>query len=324
MKVATFNINNVNKRLDNLLAWLAKAQPDVVSLQELKAEQGAFPVKALRTLGYEAVWQGERSWNGVAILARNQVPVLTRTSLPNGSVLDSDGVLARRRRHPFDKHRASSERSRSSGGAKDLPLRHGVPRDIPRPAGKKRGLFGMTPGDFEDRNHDNQARYIEAAVQGVLITSIYLPNGNPQPGPKFNYKLAWFERLIAHAAELMASGAPVVLAGDYNVVPTPQDIYPTRSLDGNALIQPASREAFARLLAQGWTDAMRKLHPEGPLWTFWDYKFERWQKDKGMRLDHFLLSPNLSDRLVDGGVDRWVRGQENASDHAPTWIVLDL
>jgi exodeoxyribonuclease III len=267
VRIATFNINNINKRLDNLLAWLAKTEPDVVSLQELKAEQEAFPVKALRTLGYEAVWLGERSWNGVAILARNHVPVLTRNSLPGNS------------------------------------------------------------GDHRDENHpneDHQARYIEAAVQGVLITSIYLPNGNPQPGPKFNYKLAWFERLIAHAAELMASGAPVVLAGDYNVVPTPQDIYPTRSLDNNALIQPDSRQAFARLLAQGWTDAMRKLHPDGPLWTFWDYKFARWQKDKGMRLDHVLLSPNLSDRLVDGGVDRWTRGQENASDHAPTWITLDL
>ncbi len=183
----------------------------------------------------------------------------------------------------------------------------------------------MTPGNSDAHNNeDHQARYIEAAVQGVLIASIYLPNGNPQPGPKFNYKLAWFERLIAHAAELIASGAPVVLAGDYNVVPTPHDIYPTRSLDGNALIQPKSRQAFARLLAQGWTDALRKLHPDGPLWTFWDYKFERWQKDKGMRLDHFLLSPNLSARLVDGGVDRWARGQENASDHAPTWIMLDL
>ena len=321
MKVATFNINNINKRLDNLLAWLAKAEPDVVSLQELKAEQGAFPVKALRNLGYEAVWQGERSWNGVAILARNYAPVLTRTSLPG----NSEGIFARGWRHPFDELRASSERSRSSGGAKDLPLRRGVPREIPRPAGKKRGLFGMTPGNSEGRNHqDHQARYIEAAVRGVLFTSIYLPNGNPQPGPKFNYKLAWFERLIAHAAELMASGAPVVLAGDYNVVPTPQDIYPTRSLDNNALIQPASRQAFARLLAQGWTDAMRKLHPDGPLWTFWDYKFERWQKDKGMRLDHLLLSPNLAARLVDGGVDRWARGQENASDHAPTWIMLDL
>ena len=262
VKVATFNINDINKRFQNLSAWLSKTQPAVVCLQELKAEQQAFPADKLRALGYEAVWRGERSWNGVAILARHHVPVLTCTSLP---------------------------------------------------------------GNPEGRQiEDHQARYIEAAVQGVLITSIYLPNGNPQPGPKFDYKLAWFERLIAHAAELIASGAPVVLAGDYNVVPTPQDIYPTRSLDNNALIQPESRQAFARLLAQGWTDAMRKLHPDGPLWTFWDYKFERWPKDKGMRLDHFLLSPNLSVRLLDGGIDRWARGQENASDHAPTWITLDL
>ena len=257
MKIATFNINDINKRLQNLLTWLAKTTPDVVCLQELKAEQAAFPAEALRKLGYEAVWQGERSWNGVAILSRNRSPVLTRSTLP---------------------------------------------------------------GNSEDR----QARYIEAAVNGVLITSIYLPNGNPQPGPKFNYKLAWFERLLTHAAELIAAGVPVVLAGDYNVVPTPQDIYPTRSLDNNALIQPESRQAFARLLGQGWTDAMRKLHPEGPLWTFWDYKRERWPKDKGMRLDHFLLSSEMSERLVDGGVDRWVRGEVNASDHAPVWIVLDL
>ena len=257
MKIATFNINNINKRLDNLTAWIARAQPDVVCLQELKAEQRAFPASALRDLGYRGVWLGERSWNGVAILARDCDPVLTRSSLP---------------------------------------------------------------GNPEDR----QARYIEAAVHGFLIASIYLPNGNPQPGPKFNYKLAWFDRLIAHAADLMATGAPVVLAGDYNVVPTPQDIYPTRSLDNNALIQPESRQAFTRLLSQGWTDAMRRLHPNGPLWTFWDYKFDRWPKDKGMRLDHFLLSPNVAERLVDGGVDRWARGQANASDHAPTWIVLDL
>jgi exodeoxyribonuclease III len=255
MRIVTFNINNINKRLDNLLAWLAKEKPDVVCLQELKSEQGQFPARALRSLGYEAVWQGERSWNGVAILARNQIPVLTRTTLP------------------------------------------GNPKD-------------------------RQARYIEAAVNGVLFTSIYLPNGNPQPGPKFDYKLAWFERLITHAAELLSAGVPVVLAGDYNVVPTPQDIYPTHSLDNNALIQPASRKAFARLLAQGWTDALRTLYPNGPLWTFWDYKFERWQKDKGMRLDHFLLSPVLASRLADGGIDRWVRGEPNASDHAPAWIVL--
>jgi len=167
-----------------------------------------------------------------------------------------------------------------------------------------------------------QARYIEAAVNGILFTSIYLPNGNPQPGPKFTYKLAWFDRLIEHAAQLLRAGVPVVLAGDYNVVPTQQDIYPTRSLDRNALIQPQSRAAFARLLDQGWTDALRKLQPQGPLWTFWDYEFGRWPADKGMRLDHLLLSPTISKSLVDGGVERSVRGEENASDHAPACIVL--
>jgi exodeoxyribonuclease-3 len=255
MKIATFNINNINKRLPNLLSWLAKAKPDVVCLQELKTDHAAFPVAALSKLGYEAVWQGQRSWNGVAILSRKHGPVLTRTSLPGDS-------------------------------------------------------------------QDHQARYIEAAIQGVLIGCIYLPNGNPQPGPKFKYKLAWFERLIAHAAELLASDAPVVMAGDYNVVPTPEDIYPTRSLDNNALIQPESRAAYSRLLAQGWTDALRKLHPHGPLWTFWDYKFERWPKDKGMRLDHFLLSPTIANRLKTGSVDKWVRAEPNASDHAPAWLTL--
>ena len=257
MKIATFNINNVNKRLDNLLAWLNDAQPDVVCLQELKTEQSLFPAHALQAAGYQAVWQGERSWNGVAILARGRDPVLTRSSLPGDSA-------------------------------------------------------------------DVQARYIEAAVNGVLIASIYLPNGNPQPGPKFDYKLAWFERLISHAAGLMGAGVPVVLAGDYNVVPTAEDIYQTRSLDGNALIQPESRQAFARLLAQGWTDALRRLHPVGPLWTFWDYKRERWPADKGMRLDHLLLSPQIAEGLVDGGVDRWVRGEENGSDHAPAWIKVHV
>jgi exodeoxyribonuclease-3 len=257
VKIATFNVNNVNKRLDNLLAWLARAEPDVVCLQELKTEQHAFPAAALRALGYGAVWQGERSWNGVAILARGSDPVRTRSILPGNP-------------------------------------------------------------------EDSQARYIEAAVDGVLIASLYLPNGNPQPGPKFTYKMAWFERLIAHAATLLAAGVPVVLAGDYNVVPTAQDIYPTRTLDANALVQPESRGAFARMLTQGWTDALRKLHPEGPLWTFWDYKRDQWQSDKGMRLDHVLLSPEISQRLVNGGVDRWVRGEENASDHAPAWVTLDL
>ena len=256
MKIATFNINNVNKRLDNLIAWLAESEPDIVCLQELKAEQNGFPAQALENAGYSAVWAGERTWNGVAILSRIGAPILTRTSLP---------------------------------------------------------------GDDADRH----ARYIEAAVAGILVGCLYLPNGNPQPGPKFVYKLAWFERLIAHAGELLAAGVPVVLAGDYNVVPTPQDYYPSRSMEGNALIQPQSRACYARLLGQGWTDSLRKLYPDGPPWTFWGYLRGRWPADKGMRLDHLLLSPGLAKKLAAGGVDRWVRGEPNASDHAPAWINID-
>ena len=255
MKIATFNINNVNKRLGNLLAWLNEAKPDAVCLQELKAEDGAFPAAAIRDAGYGAVWRGQRSWNGVAILARGADPVETRRTLPG------------------------------------------------EPA-------------------DTQSRYIEAAVGGVLIASIYLPNGNPQPGPKFDYKLAWLERLIAHAAELLASGLPVVLAGDYNVVPTPADMYVSKSYAKNALVQPQSRAAFRRLLDQGWTDALRACHPDGPLWTFWDYLRERWPRDAGLRLDHLLLSPSVAPRLAQAGVDRAIRGAPGASDHAPAWITL--
>jgi len=245
----------VNKRLNNLLSWLARAEPDVVCLQELKAEQSAFPADILRSAGYGAIWRGERSWNGVAILARGVDPVQIRSVLPGNSA-------------------------------------------------------------------DLQARYLEAAINGILVASLYLPNGNPQPGPKFTYKLAWFERLICYTAGLLKAGVPVVLAGDYNVVPTPQDIYETRSMDNNALIQPESRYAFARLLAQGWTDALRTLQPEGPLWTFWDYKYDRWPANKGMRLDHILLSKEMPERLLEGGVDKWTRGEENASDHAPAWIEI--
>ena len=214
VKIATFNIN---KRLANLLNWLDREKPDIVCLQELKTEQYSFPAEALHSAGYEAVWVGERSWNGVAILAQEQKPVLTRSVLPGN-------------------------------------------------------------------DHDQQARYIEATVRGVLIVCLYLPNGNPQPGPKFAYKLAWFERLMAHAKDLIAVGVPVVLAGDYNVVPTPQDIYPTRSLDENALVQPASREAFERLLRQGWTDALRQLHPSGPLWTFGTTSSRDGKRTKGCGL----------------------------------------
>jgi exodeoxyribonuclease-3 len=253
VRVATFNINNVNRRLPNLLAWLETDQPDVVCLQELKAEDRAFPIEAIEAAGYGAAWRGQRTWNGVAILARGTTPIVTRRALPGD------------------------------------------------PA-------------------DHQARYIEAAVDGVLVASIYLPNGNPRPGPKFDYKLAWFDRLIAHAEALLAAGVPVVLAGDYNVVPTEADIWAGHHEQDNALLQPQSRAAFQRLLDQGWTDALRRLQPEGPLWTFWGYLRNRWPNDKGMRLDHFLLSPDLADRLVGSNVGRRERGGESASDHAPVWI----
>jgi exodeoxyribonuclease III len=255
LKIATFNINNVNRRLANLLAWLKTAKPDVVCLQELKAEDARFPDSDFDKAGYGAVWRGQKTWNGVAILARGAEPVLTRTELP---------------------------------------------------------------GDREDQ----QSRYIEAAVQGVLIGCLYAPNGNPQPGPKFDYKLAWLERLIAHGAALLAAGAPVILAGDYNVVPTDADIYPTTSWKNDALLQPESRAAFQRLLDQGWTDAIRKLHPTATIYTFWDYKRRRWERDAGLRIDHILLNTELAGRLKKAGVDRDVRGEEGASDHAPAWAVI--
>ncbi len=256
VRIATFNINNVNKRLPNLLNWLKAERPDVVCLQELKSTNEAFPAAALTAAGYNAVWQGERTWNGVAILARGATPILTRRRLPG------------------------------------------------EPA-------------------DHQARYVEAAVDGILIASIYLPNGNPQPGPKFEYKLRWLDRLADHAAALAAQNLPVVLAGDYNVVPTEADIYPGHHEQSNALLQPEVRAAFQRLLSAGWTDCLRKVKPEGPLWTFWGYLRNRWATDHGMRLDHLLLSPSLAPRLSDAGVSRAVRAREGASDHAPAWVVLD-
>jgi len=255
VKIATFNVNNVNKRLPNLLAWLKTARPDIVCLQELKAEQGDFPEAALRKAGYAAAWVGERSWNGVAILARRREIVVTRTRLPGG-----------------------------------------------------RG--------------DAEARYIEAAVAGVIVGCLYAPNGNPQPGPKFDYKLAWMKRLNRHAAGLIDSGLPVVLAGDFNVVPTPADIYPTRSWDNDALLQPAPRKLFAALLKQGWTDALRAHYPDQAPYTFWSYWRNRFARDAGLRIDHLLLSPPLASRLQRAGVDRKVRAADAASDHAPAWVVV--
>jgi exodeoxyribonuclease-3 len=256
MKLATFNINNVNRRLPNLLAWLKTAKPDIVCLQELKCADHEFPEGTLAKARYHAVWCGQRTWNGVAILSRYGAPVVTRRVLP---------------------------------------------------------------GDPDDR----QARYIEAAVQGLLVGCLYLPNGNPQPGPKFDYKLAWFRRLTAHARSLLKSKHPVLLAGDFNVAPTEVDIYPTKSWDNDALVQPESRAAYARLLKQGWTDAIREQHPGERIYTFWHYMRNRFARDAGLRLDHFLLSPSVAKRLKESGVDKAVRGQPNASDHAPTWIIVE-
>ncbi len=255
MKIATFNINNVNRRLPNLLQWLKTARPDIVCLQELKTTDAEFPAAAIEKAGYQAVWRGDRTWNGVAILSRGGTPIVTRTALP---------------------------------------------------------------GDANDK----QSRYIEAAIDGILVGCLYLPNGNPQPGPKFDYKLKWFKRLSAHARKLLAQDVPAILAGDYNVAPTPQDIYPTTSWDNDALIQPQSRAAFARLVKQGWTDAIRTRHPDAPMFTFWHYMRNRWARDAGLRLDHLLLSPKLARRLTDAGIDRAARGKANASDHAPVWVEL--
>ena len=234
MRVATFNINNITKRLPNLLAWLKETKPDVVCLQELKCLDDDFPAEPLRRAGYKAVWKGQKTWNGVAILSRAREPLLTAASLP---------------------------------------------------------------GDPDDK----QARYIEAAIDGILFASIYLPNGNPQPGPKFGYKLAWFKRLERHARKIVKANAPAVLCGDFNAAPTPRDIYPTKSWDNDALVHPDSRAAFARLIKQGWTDALRALHPDERIYTFWHYRRKRWERDAGLRLDHLLLSPSMAGRLRAGG-----------------------
>jgi exodeoxyribonuclease-3 len=256
LKIATFNVNHVARRIRPLLAWLEKEAPDVVCLQETKVADAEFPIAPLRALGYGARWHGERSYNGVAILAKGCDPVETR-----------------------------------------------------------RGL----PGD----DADEQPRYLEAAVRGVIVGCLYLPNGNPQPGPKFAYKLRWFERLLGHAQALWDTGHPVVLAGDYNVVPTDElDVYDPKSWKKNALFQPAPRAAWQRLLAQGWTDALRARYPDERVYTFWDYFRDHWPRNRGLRLDHLLLSASVAPRMLDAGVDAWVRGLPDASDHAPVWVTL--
>lgn len=257
MRIATFNVNGIGSRLPALLQWLNETQPDAVCLQELKAPQEKFPEAAINEAGYQAIWHGQKSWNGVAILARGTAPIETGRGLP------------------------------------------GDPEDV-------------------------QSRYIEAIVNGVLIAGLYLPNGNPAPGPKFDYKLQWFERLIQHAAKLLDSGAPVVLAGDFNVMPTELDVYkPERWVD-DALFRPEVRDAFHRLLAQGWTDALRTMHPGETIYTFWDYFRNAYGRNAGLRIDHLLLSPTLAPALKAAEVDRDVRGREKPSDHAPVWVELDL
>jgi exodeoxyribonuclease-3 len=255
VKIATFNINNVNQRLPHLLRWLQRSQPDVICLQELKCANADFPEQELQKAGYSAVWEGQKSWNGVAILSRRGKPIVTRRRLP---------------------------------------------------------------GDPSDR----QARYIEAAVDGVLIACLYLPNGNPQPGPKFDYKMKWFSRLARHAAQLQKHGHLTILAGDFNVAPTDLDIYPTQSWAKDALVQPAPRKAFGSLVATGWTDAIRELYGDERVYTFWTYWRNRYARDDGLRLDHFLLSKVLASKLLEGGIDSDIRGEDDASDHAPAWITL--
>jgi exodeoxyribonuclease-3 len=255
MKIATYNVNGVNGRLPVLLRWLEEAKPDVVCLQELKAPQEKFPEQAIADAGYAAIWHGQKSWNGVAILSRG----------------------------------------------------HEI-KEIGR----------VLPGDAEDV----QSRYLEAMVNDVLIACLYLPNGNPAPGPKFDYKLKWFDRLTARAATLFEFKIPVVITGDFNVMPTELDVYkPERWVD-DALFRPETRAAFHKLMTQGWTDAIRKLYPDEKIYTFWDYFRNAYGRDAGLRIDHFLLSPQIEGRLKAAGVDRHVRGWEKTSDHAPVWIEL--
>lgn len=255
MRIVSYNVNGIKARLPRLIEYLEEAKPDVVCLQELKSADEGFPEADIAAAGYQSVWHGQKSWNGVAILSRGEAPVL-----------------------------------------------------------RQKGLAG--------EDEDEQSRYIEAEVDGVVIASIYLPNGNPKPGPKFDYKLRWIDRLAGRARELLAEERPVVLAGDYNVIPNDDDTFSVRAMADDALMQPESRQGYRALLAQGWTDALRTQFPRGGVWTFWDYQAGAWQRDAGFRIDHLLLSPPAADRFAGAGVDKEFRAREKASDHAPTWVRL--
>jgi exodeoxyribonuclease III len=255
MKIASYNVNGVNGRLQVLLRWLNEASPDIVCLQELKSPNEKFPEQAINKAGYQCIWHGQKSWNGVAILSRKHEIKEVRRALP---------------------------------------------------------------GDPED----SHSRYIEVIINDILIACIYLPNGNPAPGPKFDYKLKWFKRLNAHAKKLLAHNVPAALIGDFNVMPAELDVYKPERWKDDALFRPEIRNAFKKLTAQGWTDAIRTLHPKEKIYTFWDYFRNAYARDAGLRIDHFLLSQHLTKRLRKARVDRHVRGWEKTSDHAPVWIEL--
>jgi exodeoxyribonuclease-3 len=255
MKIATYNVNGITSRLPVLLQWLKETSPDVACLQELKAPQEKFPEAAIKDAGYDAIWHGQKSWNGVAILSKN------------------------------------------------LPIEE---------------ICRVLPGDPEDEH----SRYLEAKVNGIIIGCLYLPNGNPAPGPKFDYKLKWLNRLTLRAAELLSLEAPVILTGDFNVIPSEIDVYKPERWGNDALFRPETRAAFKVLMEQGWIDAIRTIYPNDVIYTFWDYFRNNYERNAGLRIDHFLLSPQLKDRLAGAGVDRHVRGWEKSSDHGPVWVEL--
>jgi exodeoxyribonuclease-3 len=257
LKIASYNINGINGRLPILTRWLEEFSPDIVALQELKCTDEAFPIDAIEALGYTAIWHGQKSWNGVAILSRVGDPVETRRALP------------------------------------------------------------------DDPNIE-QSRYIEAAVCGILIGALYAPNGNPWPGPKFDYKLNWLDRLHDHAQQLLDSGLPAMLIGDFNVIPTDEDVYKPERWAKDALFAPQAKAKYRELVGQGWTDAIRKLHPKERIYTFWPYWRNSFARDAGIRIDHALISPSLAKALKAAGVDRTPRGLEKTSDHAPMWVEVEV